>query len=151
MDSAWWESVKETLIFLSSMLSPFLLWFSGKFIYNKWEKKKLLAQSIIDENEAKKKEAELVVIYEGMARRSAEDVIDKSERIKKLEIEYDARLVKMEEEINSLKSENSFLKDQIAVLQENKILINKENENLQRRVAILEQTLIDNNISLPCT
>lgn len=148
--------VQEKIAFYFTLFSPFAIWFAGKFIYNKWEKRKLEAQIDLDENVAKQKEADLLVIYEGMVRRASEDVITKSDRLRKMEEEWNERFSKLEEiienekkEIVLLRCENEKLKIEVEELQKNKIKSDKENKNLKDRVLILERALKEHNWPIP--
>lgn len=146
------DDIKETIAFLGTLFGPFLVWFSGKFLYNKWEKRKLDAAAESDEITNKQKEAELVVMYEGMARRAAEDAMLKSDRWQKLELFFAEKIKELESKIQEqdlkLKQQDSIILrmgSQITTLEAEKNTLTCENLNLKARVAFLEAEMNTRN------
>jgi len=146
------DEIKETIAFLATLFGPFLVWFSGKFLYNKWEKRKLEASAISDEIEAKQKEADLAVVYEGMARRAAEDVVAKSDKWQRLEVtflekirELEIKISEQDCQIRNQESTIARMSAQITTLEAEKNTLTCENTNLKARVAFLENEMNSRN------
>lgn len=121
----------------------------------KESREKASTQSAID-----KARAEVAEIYEGMARRAAEDVIAKDARIAAMErtiTELKAQMGRLLEDKLMLEKERQ-LQDQkiIALMEENKRIreenqrIREENVKIKRRVKVLEDTLSSKGIDIPC-
>lgn len=109
--------------------------------------------------EGVKIKADTVETFEGIARRTAEDVIKRDARIEAMEVRMDAQ----DAEIAKMKIEKKALEDridaqdkEIASLKEERDLLLKKNEDqesliekLTARVKTLEDTLRDNKIPIP--
>jgi len=140
--------IQETIRFVGTLLGPFFVWFSGKFLYNKWEKRKLEASAVADEVIAKQKEAELITMYEDIARRAAEDSINKSDRWAKLEIVFSEKIQTLEKKVVEQDATISLMRTQILILESEKNTLTCENVNLKQRVAFLESEMNTRNGNL---
>lgn len=171
-----WTHIQEILSFLVTLFGPFGIWFAGKFIFNRWEKRNKAAESDTAEAKAKQAEADLVLVYEGLVRRTQEDMrkasdeaISKTARWQQIESEWNERLRKMDDRITDqnkdiavLRSENAHLIANVSQLQQEKIQIANDNKvlqqeklqlvtevaNLRARVDILEKELQEKSKSV---
>lgn len=151
MDAVAWADFQEKVTFVFTLFGPFAVWFAGKFIYNRWEKKKKDIELNDAETQNKKKEAELLVLYEDMVRRASVDVrkasdeaINQSDRWQKIEADWTERLRKLDTRITDqnkdiavLRSENAHLIENVNQLQQDKIRMGNENVRLQEEKLIL--------------
>jgi len=131
-DPLVWADIKEKINFFAPMLTPLLLWFSGKFLLDKWDKRKkdieikrMENQADLDDTLQKQKEADLLLIYEGMIKRASDEAITKSDRWRKIEDEWSTRFDKLEvrvsdqnKELSGLRLENSNMSSEISLLKE---------------------------------
>lgn len=159
MEPSTWADIKEIVLYLLNLIGPFAVFLAGKFILNKWEKKqkilelkRLETQTEIDETIKKEKEADILLVYDGLARRAAEDVITKSDRLRVLEGEWNSKFDKMEkqigglnQEVGQLRGENAGLKNQILLLNQKNQALETENTDLKERVRILENDINERN------
>lgn len=161
MDPITWADFQEKLSFLATFLSPFILWFSGKFLLNKWEKRNREAE--VDKAEAdadkaeadakaadvitQQKKADLVVIYEGIVRRASEEAITKSDRWVKIENGWNERfrivdnqIVEQNKELAVIRSQNAQLTESVNQLKQEKIRMENDIKLLQQeRVLLVEE------------
>lgn len=130
----WQEIIRS----LASGAGAVIVWFGGKFIFNRWEKRRMETENEIKERQAEREASETVSVFSKVAQDTGQSNMDLRKKINELlewGWELDRRVHGLELTTVDLQAEKTRLADR--------------NRKLEDRVKILEETLRANNIAIP--